>query len=227
MTMTNISKLTNTAEAEKALEVTDFVLDRLPALKRAAFIEKMKRDESLALAVSREVELADSLLQVDHHFMVSDKAFDKFSRQLDRQEKRSTSFIELDKNLKRKNSFGYRFAGSLAASFLLLFSIIFFPKISQIFSNNGVDETGFKTLSNGNQQLIDNADGRFYSIVFSPELEPYDRLKVADKYGFEIVSGPGEGQVYTVVVNQLLSGVEQGLLRDTSEILFIEPAVMK
>ncbi len=238
--MTNVSKLTSADEAERELEVTDFVLGRLAKDKQSAFNARLSGDQSLLLAVQKEVEFGQKLNNAADSYTVSEQALAGFNQSLVREEKAVISETGINRSgtaktgMKKYNgdqsiwtaSHFVKYGSGIASAFLLIGSFLFLSGVDLGTNNSDENQTGFETLTNGAQQLIENNQGLLYSVVFASGLDQLSRQKVASQYGFEIISGPGQGNAYIIKVKQPLSNVEQGLLRDTEQIVFIETAVM-
>jgi hypothetical protein len=225
--MTNIHTLTDINEVEQELEITDYLLERLPGKKKAAFVERLKTDESLKLAVEMEKQFVEKITSSTIEYTISERGFRQFQQQIDELElpKKHQSNKIAKPKLKHSGIdklFNPRWIGGVAATIFIALSIVLLPDDQTTI----VPRTGYETLTDGNQKIINNSSRLLYSVVFDAAVGDSERSALAEKFKFSIISGPQEGQVFIIKVNKLLSNEDLEQLRSIQQIIFMEPTVM-
>ncbi len=191
------SQLHTAAEIELELEVVDFVAGRMDADARAVFEARMEANPGLAARVDEERRLSNDVVAAIPAETPPAAAFEKIRPS-----------VETRRGMPR-------WLPAAAAAGIVGVALLFAVP----------EDTGkvYETLSDDPGQTV-SAVNR-YRIVFSEQSTEAERAAVADRLGFEIVSGPGAGGSFEV---ETADGVDREQLaewRSDDVIELAEPIV--
>jgi len=211
-------------EVNTELRVADYVLDRLSQEERMQFEIELKNNPNLRKQLDEEIEFVQQLQNAKHNTQSQstpqDKNFEKFAALLDDNE--SGNPVQTPASRKTIKRYLRAISGTIAASFVITIMFILIPdeQLTQI------EKGEFVTLSNNEQQVIDNSNKRLYSLVFEPNLSKSEREKLIEDLNFEFVAGPSEGQTYLLRVKNQLEQAQIIKIQSLEQVIFFEPAVL-
>lgn len=205
--MNNVEQLNTLKEIEEDLAFSDFLNNRMSPEQRNRFEQRVKESPTLQKQLTEEKKLHDLIERAHPEFSLGDQAFTQFAEKLPS---------------KRKGFWRQR--AQWAAGFLVVIGST--ALFMQANSPSTDARTGaFETLSNGEQKLITQEGHQYYSIIFRQNLSLAEKTDFANTFNLSILSGPGEGGVYTLKAN---SPLEQNVIENiktNSNVRFFEPAV--
>ncbi len=195
---TQITELPDPTEVAADLEIMDFVAGRMTDPDREAFSERLREDAELAERVEQEIVLRDAIVSSARpEEMPGPETFETLRGRIDDEARGANRFWK-----------PLAVAASLALAVLVAV---------QLDSPQPV----FETLSSDAVQAV-TGDLRF-RVVFSAGSDQSQRDDLAQAYGFEIVSGPGQGGAYIVETLQPVSADQLDRWLEDDRIDFAEP----
>ena len=210
--MSNIEKLTTLVEIDEDLVVADYLAGRLSKEQQAQFEAQLKNSPDLQKRLSEEKNLAALLREAGPTVAISDDAFTQFNKKLD--EDRSGGWWKARRP-------AYAVAGflTLLCSTALLYQV----NTNSLTGNDGE----FETLSNGQQQVLNQSTIRYYSVVFEPGLTSGEQSALIESLNLAMISGPGQGNAYLVEAAAPLKSKQLQDIKANAKIVFFEPAVLR
>ncbi len=191
------SQLQTAAEIESELEVVDFVAGRMDAETRADFEARMEAEPGLAARVDEERRLSSDIAAAIPPETPPAAAFEK-----------------IRPSVAARRQMPRWLPAAAAAGVVGIALLLAVPQ------QPGDD---FRTLSSDPERTAP-ADNR-YRIVFSRQSTDAERAAVAERLGFEIVSGPGPGGSFEVEAADTVSRDRLDEWRADDVIELAEPIV--
>ncbi len=192
------AQLHTAAEIESELEVVDFVAGRMDSERQAEFEARIEADPALAARVADERRFSEDVVHAVPGQAPPAAAFESIRPEIEA----------------RRRTPGWLPAAAAAGlvGVALLFTV-----------TDTTEDPGFHTLSSDPAQTA-GSDTRV-RIVFSERSTEAERTAVAERLGFEIVSGPGAGGSYIVETNDAVSRDQLVEWRSDDVIELAEPIV--
>jgi len=226
--MSDISRLIPAVEINHELRVADYLLNRLSDEERVIFENELRHNKELSQQLENEIQLSklikDCQPPVQLAANLENSGFDKFSLLTAENDRVTNSNQSTKQDLTHANKKRSRsFPAALVASLLVAATVIFLP--NEILNNS--KDQGFKTLSNGEQQLVENPSQDLYSIIFHTNLSASERSELAKSLNLEFIPIPLDKQLYLVRAQDALESNQIKEIQSLEQVLFFEPAILR
>ncbi len=191
------AQLHTAAEIDSELDVMDYVAGRMDVERQTDFEARLATDPELASRVAGERRFSQDVVHAVPSEVPPASAFERIRPEVEARRRMP------------------RWLPAAAAAGLV--------GVVLLFAVPPGDDPVFEGLSNNPAQPV--SSDNHYRIIFSEQSNDAERAAVAERFGFEIVSGPGAGGSYVVETNDAVSRDQLLEWRSDDVIELAEPIV--